>query len=440
MTSAAAEADEKLSILRRRLERATAENVILEAMIEETTRSYYQAAEQAEAGRRQLEALLTGLSAAVIVTDSSGMVRSVEGRATELIGLPAQDCVERPLTDFLAFGDDSKIDFVVDPSVTAIATCEGSLLGVDGRQTPVVVAQAPISIEGASALVYTAIDIGDRKRMEVELRHAQRLEAIGSLAAGVAHELNTPIQYVLDSVRFIADSVDDLAVIDEQHRALRDLAHGLEGGTDLVDAIDREEDARDLEFTRAELPGAVDRSISGLQRMSSIVKAMRRFSHPGEDFVKADINQVVETAVTLSAHEYKYVADIELDLQPVPQVRCNKVDLGGVIVNLLVNAAHAIGNGAGGSDKRGNLRVATSVDDGFARIDVADDGGGIAAEIRDRVFEPFFTTKGLGKGTGQGLALAYDTVVTRHNGRLTFDVVDGVGTTFHIWLPIEGAS
>ncbi|MEL6981379.1 MAG: ATP-binding protein [Actinomycetota bacterium] len=398
-------------------------------------------------------ALLAGLSAAVIVADGSGTVRAVEGLATELIGQPVEACVGRPLTDFLTFGDESPMH--AERNTEQPLTCEGSLLGVDGRYTPVVVARAPIALDGErqgdgdgdgeghgdseTATVYTAIDIGDRKRLEVELRHAQRLEAIGSLAAGVAHELNTPIQYVLDSVRFIADSIDDLAVLDEQHRALRDLAHGLDGGADLVDAIEREEEARDLEFTRTELPGAVDRAISGLQRMSSIVKAMRRFSHPGEDFVEADINQVVETAVTLSAHEYKYVADIELDLRPVPQVRCNKVDLSGVIVNLLVNAAHAIGNSAAGSDRRGSLRVATSVDDGFARIDVADDGGGIAAEIRDRVFEPFFTTKGPGKGTGQGLALAYDTVVARHNGRLTFDVVDGVGTTFHIWLPIEGA-
>ncbi len=451
MRTASAERRDEATTLRRKLDRAKAENQILENMIETTTRSLYEANGELRERKRQLEALLTSLSAAVIVTDGSGTITSVEGRAGDLIGRSSDECVGQPVERFLAIDRDSHP--VTGPGRRPGAegsgpegsgseldeTWEGSIHGADGRSTPVVVACSSLT-EGVVGAVYTAIDVSDRKRLEVELRHAQRLEAIGSLAAGVAHELNSPIQFVLDSVRFIADSLDDLMVVDEQHRALRELAHGLDGGAELVAAIEREEEIRDLDFTRQEFPGAVERAITGLHRVSSIVKAMRRFSHPGEDLVAADINQVVETAVTLAAHEYKYVADVDLELAPVPDVRCNKVDLSGVIVNLLINAADAIGDRHLGPDGRGTIRIATGTDGDGVRIDVADDGGGIPAEVRARVFEPFFTTKGPGKGTGQGLALAYETVVARHKGRLAFDVVDGVGTTFHIWLPVEQAA
>lgn len=446
MKAASAERRDEAMTLRRKLDRAKAENQILENMIETTTRSLYEANGELQEGTCHLETLLTSLSAAVIVTDGAGIITSVQGRAVELIGRSPDACVGQPVERFLAIDDDNRpaprsadqpgdAGSGVDPG----ESWEGSIHGADGRSTPVVVARSTLT-EGVDGAVYTAIDVSDRKRLEVELRHAQRLEAIGSLAAGVAHELNSPIQFVLDSVRFIADSLDDLMAVDEQHRALRELAHGFEGGAELVAAIEREEEIRDLDFTRQEFPGAVERAITGLHRVSSIVKAMRRFSHPGEDLVAADINQVVETAVTLAAHEYKYVADVDLDLGTVPDVRCNKVDLSGVIVNLLINAADAIGDRNLGSDGRGTIRIATGTDGDGVWIEVADDGGGIPAEVRARVFEPFFTTKAPGKGTGQGLALAYETVVARHSGRLAFDVVDGVGTTFHIWLPLEQAA
>lgn len=443
MKAVSAERRDEATTLRRKLDRAKAENLILETMIETTTRSLYEANGELQERKRQLESLLTSLSAAVIVTDGAGTITSVEGRAGALIGRSPQDCIGQPVERFLIIDRDSHprprpVEQPGDDGVDGEPdeTWEGSIQGADGRSTPVVVARSALA-DGADGAVYTAIDVSDRKRLEVELRHAQRLEAIGSLAAGVAHELNSPIQFVLDSVRFIADSLDDLMVVDEQHRALRELAHGFDGGADLIAAIEREEEVRDLDFTRQEIPGAVERAISGLHRVSNIVKAMRRFSHPGEDLVAADVNQVVETAVTLAAHEYKYVADVHLELGTVPDVRCNKVDLSGVIVNLLVNAAHAIGDHHPGPDDRGTIRIATGADDDGVWIELADDGGGIPPEARARVFEPFFTTKAPGNGTGQGLALAYETVVARHNGRITFDVVDGVGTTFHIWLPLE---
>lgn len=404
-------------------------------MMETTPRSRELADGEPQTAERRLETLVASLPAAVIVADRAGRIISVEGRAVELIGRSPSVCIGQPVGRFLAIdhGDGQEIAAGVSGSY------EGLIRSADGRSTPVVVACSALP-EDRAGMVYTAIDIGDRKRLEVELRQAHRLEAIGSLAAGVAHELNSPIQFVLDSVRFIADSLDDLMAVDEQHRALRELAHHLEGGPELVAAIEREEEVRDLDFTREELPGAVDRAISGLQRVSSIVKAMRRFSHPGEDLAEADINQVVETAVTLARHEYKYVADVELDLAALPEVRCNKVDLSGVIVNLLVNAAHAIADHQSGSDRRGQIRISTGADVDGVWIELADDGGGIPVEVRDRVFEPFFTTKGPGRGTGQGLALAYQTVVVRHQGRISFEVVDGVGTTFHIWLPQEQAA
>ncbi|MEM9615105.1 MAG: ATP-binding protein [Actinomycetota bacterium] len=286
-----------------------------------------------------------------------------------------------------------------------------------------------------------AQDITEARKSQEQLREAQKLESIGQLAAGIAHEINTPMQYLSDNLRFAKDS---LAPIFELLGHCRRLAAD---GIDAADAAERLRklgemyDEYDVDFLTEELPEALGQSLDGTQQVSRIVRAMKDFSHPGsaDEQVKLDVNRTVESAATVCRAEWKLVADLDLDLAPeLPPITSYSGTLGRVVLNLIVNAAHAIGDIVDGTTDKGTITVRTlAVDDGV-EIAVQDTGGGIPEAIRARVFDPFFTSKEVGKGTGQGLSLAWATVVDLHGGRLEFDSEAGVGTTFRISLPLDG--
>jgi signal transduction histidine kinase len=281
----------------------------------------------------------------------------------------------------------------------------------------------------------------ERERMETELRLAQKLESVGQLAAGIAHEINTPIQYVGDSITFLRDTLD------VQGRLLRQYREALAGddGTGLEEkrlALEEAERQEDLAFLEAETPAAIERTLHGVQQVSRIVQAMKQFSHPGrgEHMEPANLNNALEITLTVARAEYKMVADVVTEFGEIPSVVCNIGDLNQVFLNLLVNAAHAIQDVVGTSGDRGQIRVRTALDDGMAMVSISDSGGGIPEPIRDRIFDPFFTTKALGRGTGQGLSIARAIVVDRHRGSLSFDTAIGKGTTFMVRLPVRGPS
>ena len=191
-----------------------------------------------------------------------------------------------------------------------------------------------------------------------------------------------------------------------------------------------------------EIPSAIDQSQEGLQRVAKIVRAIKEFSHPGSAEKKGvDLNKAIETTITVAKNEWKYVADLEAELDPeLGLVPCLSGELNQVVLNLIVNAAHAIADRLGeNSAEKGKITIATRRNNPWAEIDIQDSGQGIPAEIRSRIFEPFFTTKEVGKGTGQGLALAHSVVVNLHRGQIWFDSEVGVGTTFHIRIPLEAA-
>jgi len=271
--------------------------------------------------------------------------------------------------------------------------------------------------------------------MEVELRLAHKLEAVGQLASGIAHELNTPIQFVADSLKFLQDAFEDLGALVEGYRGV------ITGAGDAA-ALERTrqiEATADLEYLRGELPRAFERTFEGTRRVTTIVRAMKEFAHPGQgDKSGHDINQALRSTLVVSRNEYKYVADVETELGELPLVACHIGDLNQVFLNLIINAAHAIGDVVEGTDRKGRILIRTSVDDGHAVIAISDTGGGIPPEIRDRIFDPFFTTKAIGKGTGQGLAIARSIVVDKHHGTLTFDSEVGRGTTFVVRVPVGG--
>jgi len=290
--------------------------------------------------------------------------------------------------------------------------------------------------KGQSQYIIAVVeDMTERNRLEMKLRLSQKLESVGRLAAGIAHEINTPIQFVGDHTSFLASAVTSLLGLCDEYRTLCDKAAG-EG----LSAEDRTRlRAKDLarEHIGRVVPEAVEATLDGVSRVEHIVRAMKTFAHPaGGGRRKADVNAALRSTLTVAANELKYVAVVTTDLQPLPPVPCYPSDLNQVFLNLLVNAAHAIGDVVGETGTRGSVCVRSYRDGDDVVVEIGDTGCGIPAEIESKIFDPFFTTKEVGRGTGQGLAIARSVVVDQHGGSLTFDSEVGRGTTFYVRLPM----
>src|SRR5579862_2839757 len=293
------------------------------------------------------------------------------------------------------------------------------------------------------------LDVTEVRRLARDLTAAQKLESVGRLAAGVAHEINTPVQFVSDNVGFARTSLTDVLAVVESYRALRravegtDAAQASPSGTaghalaELAAKAAATEQRVDLEYLVENLPKALTDALSGLERIATIVRSMKEFAHPDQsEKTLADLNQAIQSTLTIARNEYKYVAELETDFAELPQVECYLGEINQVVLNLVVNAAHAIAAVVKDSGDRGKLTVCTRQVGESVEISIGDTGTGIAEQARDKIFDPFFTTKEVGKGTGQGLAIARSVVVNKHGGSLTFQTECGKGTTFFIRIPI----
>ncbi len=276
-----------------------------------------------------------------------------------------------------------------------------------------------------------------RTKIELELRQAQKLESVGRLASGIAHEINTPVQFVSDSCSFLQNATSDLMSVIVANRGLRRAVLANEiTALDALEQIRTAEAEADVDYLLEHIPQAVDRAMQGLERVSTIIKSMKEFAHPVQHQAYADINRAITSTINVARNEYKYVADLETHLAELPMVNCHVGELNQVVLNIVVNAAHAIEAVVKDTDRRGKIVVRTTTMDGHAVIEISDDGCGIPATLLDKIFDPFFTTKEIGKGTGQGLAIARSVIVDKHHGKLTVDSEVGRGTTFRIWLPL----
>jgi two-component system NtrC family sensor kinase len=331
---------------------------------------------------------------------------------------------------------------------TGVPVIEHSVVleGAQNSQQVMLVSVLPRNAEGCSSdgVIGIGTDVTRITALERQLAQATRLESIGQLAAGLAHEINTPVQYVSDNVLFLADSFTDVL---EALRSIANVARGAEqdprGGqgatvADLRARLQLLVDGLDLDFLGTEIPSSLEQTLEGVARVAEIVRAMKEFSHPGQGRVETDLNRAVETTVQVSRSEWKYVAEMDLDLDAgVGLVPCYEGELKQVVLNLIVNAAHAIAETtqrAGGTEL-GRIGIRTRRDGDTIRLAISDNGSGMTEEVKLRIFDPFFTTKGVGKGTGQGLAMAHSCVVGKHGGSIDVDSELGVGTTFTLNLP-----
>jgi two-component system, NtrC family, sensor kinase len=279
----------------------------------------------------------------------------------------------------------------------------------------------------------------ERQQLELQLHQAHKLEAVGQLAAGIAHEINTPTQFVSDNTRFLRDAVRDLVGFVQSAREAFDTAECGHLTPEACAAVRQFAEQIDLDFLATEVPDAIDSALEGLDRISEIVGAMKKFSHPGtEEKVPTDINEAIRVTAAVSRNEWKYHAELVTDLDPeLPLIPVYPGELNQTLLNLIVNAAQAVGEFSQSGEKMGEIRVTTSHKGNWAEIRVKDTGCGIPEGIRARIFEPFFTTKEVGKGTGQGLAIAHSMVVDKHGGHIDVDSAEGQGSTFTVRLPIE---
>ncbi len=282
----------------------------------------------------------------------------------------------------------------------------------------------------------------ERRHLEVQLLQAQKLESIGQLAAGIAHELNTPAQYVGDNTRFLEDAFESLAGILEKYQELMTTVEMGAVTPQILTKLDEALEEADTAFLLKEIPLAIEQSMEGIERVSKLVRAMKEFSHPGaEDMDNNDINRAIETTVTVCRNEWKYVAEMETDLDDgLPMIPCVLGEINQVVLNIIVNAAHAIGenNKKKETTDKGTITISTRKNGAHGEIRIQDSGPGIPEQIQPRIFDPFFTTKELGRGTGQGLAISHSTIVQKHGGEIFFETEKGRGTTFVIRLPFEG--
>ena len=327
-----------------------------------------------------------------------------------------------------------------------VETTEGQYLffggPLDAPAGESVLANALRSSRELNELLEQGLDCerAERERIEGELRLAHRLEAVGQLAAGVAHEINTPVQYVGDSLQFLSDAYGELAQLDPMyHQAVGALRAA--GDLTTAQAMEDLRETLDAEFLFAQVPRAFERAFDGLKQVANIVRAMKAFAHPGEATRSfADINEALANTLAVARNEYKYVADVETSFAELPRLPCFPAELNQVFLNLLVNAAHAVAESVEGTTRRGHIRVRTAIEDGCVVVTVADDGVGIPDAIKERIFDPFFTTKPVGKGTGQGLTISRS-IVAKHQGRVEVRSKVGEGTTFRVHLPLaEGES
>ncbi|MBA3846129.1 MAG: PAS domain S-box protein [Planctomycetes bacterium] len=396
----------------------------------------------------ETESLLSSLSAILIGLDQDDRITRWNAAAAAAFGRSSQDMVgctlaecglNLPLEVVAAAISRSRADGRLvelsdlpftssrgDQGIMSLRVSLSTLAGEGEEQRP--------------GVVLLGMDITERRMIEAQQSQGQKMESVGQLAAGIAHEINTPIQFIGDNLRFLGDALRDLPVLQTACVQLRSacaaeaLSPALAGATTGLAAAIKQ---IDLDYLIDEIPKAVGQSQEGIGRVAEIVRAMKDFAHPGNAEKKpADLNAILRTTLSVARNEYKYVAEVETDFAPaLPPVPCIIGELNQVFLNLLVNAAHAIGETL--KDRgRGTITVSTALDGEWAEVRVRDTGSGIPEHVRPRMFEPFFTTKGVGRGTGQGLFISRTIIVKKHGGEISFTSEPGKGTTFLVRLPL----
>ncbi len=397
---------------------------------------------EADAARERLEAVLESTPALVLAVDEHGAIQFINRTPS---GFPKEDVIGTSWTDQVPPAEHRRLREALAAVIGGGPPCKFEInVPVNGGQTVwYSTHMGPMrTSHGVRGAVLIAEDVTELRRTEAELSASQRLASIGTLAAGVAHEINTPLQFIGDNLEFLRDSTRELLELmprlSQLFAALEPVSLADAPRAALRAAVAACEHA-DLEYVGEHMPKALERCVDGLERVTTIVRSLKEFSHPAQaEMVAVDLNRAIMATLTVARNEYKYVADLEMDLGDIPPVVCHINQINQAVLNIVINASHSLADLHRGTERRGQIRVRTWQEDKSVVIAIRDTGGGIPENIRARIFDPFFTTKEVGRGTGQGLAIAWGAVTNVHGGALTFESVVGEGTEFFIRLPVDG--
>ena len=392
-----------------------------------------------ERANAQLASIVENADAAIISQDMAGAVLTWNRGAEHIYGYSAEEMTGRTMAALVP--PDRRAE---DTSFLnrlrrgeRINHVETVRLTKSGEPIPILLTLSPMQdrLGNFLGIAHVAENISHIKVLERQLAQTQKLESIGQLAAGIAHEINTPIQYIGDNGKFLEDAFRDLVKFAE---ARREVASGAVSGTGVPVPTPEALDEGVFEYLRDEVPKAIEQLLGGVDHVARIVLAMKEFSHPGPaEKIPVDINRAIESTVLVSKSEWKYLAELTMDFdQELPPVPCLAGEFNQVILNLIVNASHAIADVVKDSGSMGSIHITTRLDGDAVEIRVSDTGCGIPKANQSKVFDPFFTTKGVGKGTGQGLAIAYGVIVQKHDGSIQLESKPGKGATFIIRLPL----
>lgn len=391
------------------------------------------------------EALIRSISSFLIGVDSNGLIKVWNKKAENIFGIKSEKVKGLHFTDCGCLWEWEKINAGINQCIynrEPVRIDDIVFTKKDGKSGYLGITLNPMFLEETdqTGFLLMGADITERKQMEFQFAQANKLESIGQLAAGIAHEINTPIQYIGDNILFLRDAYDDIERLVGYFRQLMDAVKNGERTDSIVDEAQKSIEEMDLDYLTREIPLAIKQTQEGVAQVAKIVRSMKDFSHPGED-VKADvdINHTLENIITVSRNEWKYAADIETDFdESLPMVFGHAGELNQVFLNIIVNAAHAVSDVVNKSpDKKGVIFLSTRKKDDWVEITIRDTGTGIPENIQARIFDPFFTTKEVGKGTGQGLAISHSIIVQKHGGRISFETQEGCGTAFTICLPVR---
>lgn len=395
--------------------------------------NHHEALKSAEAQARyseaQVKAIIEATQDGILIVDRDGLIQEVNPAVAQILDRAPEEMVGLPFVSFLS------------PAPSDLKSIkrsfETSALRPSGQELPVEITLYRLNLENNDSYAAFLRNLSESRQLEVEERQTQKLEAIGRLAAGIAHEINTPIQFIGDSAYFL------LSANEERQRvisAYQDACAALAAGSFAHEHLERVRQAEaesEIDFLEAEIPQALQRIREGVSRVASIVGAMKEFAYPDQKEMSfADLNRAILNTLTVARNELKYAADIETDFGELPPVMCHVGDFNQVILNILVNAAHAIEDRIKGRNDRGTITIKTAREDNMALVSIQDTGCGIPKEIQHKIFDPFFTSKKVGRGSGQGLAISR-AIIERHGGKLSFETEVGKGTTFYIRLPID---
>jgi PAS domain S-box-containing protein len=276
----------------------------------------------------------------------------------------------------------------------------------------------------------------EKEDIQAELLQKHKLESVGQLAAGLAHEINTPTQFIGSNIEFLSDSYTDTInfIAELESASLKWPDEVRKQTTEALEALD-------WDYLKTEIPKAITESKNGIDRVTSLLAAMKRFSHPGSsEMINVDLHEIIDTSLTVSRNEWKYVAGIVKEYDTaLPKIPLLVDQMGQVILNMVVNASQSIQEKRtrSGNQEMGVITISTRLVGEEVELIFQDNGIGIAAPILKKVFDPFFTTKEIGKGTGQGLAICHDVITKKHHGRLTVSSEEDSGATFNIRLPLS---